>query len=683
MKKIAYYLIALTALLTACADNYLETKSPSQQSTENVFKSTFFTEAAIQGLYSLATDGTAYSQKIPTNWPTNSDIEFAGFSPASMTVSTSDIGPSNFYSSKNSGTTRWDVLFRLVETSTTAIEAIRKTPLMLTKDSTLMKTYLGEALTLRSLGYFELVKFWGDVPFRKSTANITNALAKKDDRDTIYKYIVKDLLEAQNYLPWMGKSVGTVNYTAERVNKGFAKGLAARVALFAGGWSIRDANLFPYQTQSLIHNPDIAEMNGYFVGRVKNYKDYYAIAAQQCAEIIASKDNPHGLDDFENLWKTVNGLSLNSANENLFEVAFGLGQNSDIGSLIGMNIGTNTQYTGATVGLGGGNVKTSAYYFYSFDSLDVRRDVTLTNVSYTSSGYAPPGVTTTAEGESFGNDVTGWNFAKWRAAWMSSSYISLLKASTSQRIGTGINWILMRYPDILLMFAEAQNELYGASAVNTTAQMTAKAALEKVRARAFKTHPERVAAYSSNFFDAIVNERAWEFGGEALRKYDLIRWGLLSQKIEDQKEALCLMINGNRDVRIFDKIYLANTLPTTIYYKYKTGTNTIDRNSVNWYSSPTTVPSSTQYKSTSWLSAANAGKNVIAKAVNILSSSTGLNFSYDYFSVLAKMDSTNSIQAGLNLYKLGNGVCNYRHPYAIYSTELQNSNGVLVNSYGF
>lgn len=679
MKKIGYYIVALVILFTSCND-FLDTKSPSQQSTENVFKSTFFAEAAIDGLYSLLTDPTVYGQKISTNWPTNSDIEFAGLNTTTY-KSANDAGTSNYYSSKNSSTTKWDVLYRLVEMSTTAVEGIRKSELMRTTDSTLMKSYLGEALTLRALGYFELVKLWGDVPFRKTNATINNVFEAKCDRDTVYKYIINDLLEAQEYLPWMSKSVGGITYTPERITKGFAKGLTARVALFAGGWSLRDANLFPYQKQSLEHKSDVEELNSYFVGRVKNYKDYYAIAARQCAEIIGDANNPHALDDYENFWHSVNQLQQNSKNESLFEVAFGLGQNGDIGSLIGTNLGDGTSY--GTRGLGGGNVKSSAYYFYSFDSLDVRRDVTLSNISYTTSGYFPPTATASAEGEAFSNDPTNWWFAKWRFTWMTQAYLNLVKASATSRVGSGINWVVMRYSDIYLMFAEAMNELEGPDKVNATAKMSARTALEKVRERAFKSHPEKITAYSGNFFDAIVNERAWEFGGEALRKYDLVRWGLLSQKIEDQKAALCLMLNGNKDVQIFDKFYPAGSIPTTIYYKYVTGKNTIDRTSINWYSAPASTPNTQLYKSTTWLCEA-VRKSIATKTATILTASTGLNAKYDYSSLVSQMDSAVSIQNNLNQYNpLGNQICNYRHPFAIYYTELQNSNGALVNSYGF
>jgi len=68
---------------------------------------------------------------------------------------------------------------------------------------------------------------------------------------------------------------------------------------------LRDGNQFP--DMQLEKHPTIPEMNGYYVGRVKNYKEYYEIAAKQCAEILGDPENPHQLDpDFENIWKTVN-----------------------------------------------------------------------------------------------------------------------------------------------------------------------------------------------------------------------------------------------------------------------------------------------------------------------------------------------------------------------------------------
>ena len=85
----------------------------------------------------------------------------------------------------------------------------------------------------------------------------------------------------------------------------------------------------------------------------------------------------------------------------------------------------------------------------------------------------------------------------------------------------------MRYSDVLLMLAEADNELNGPTDV-------AKSALKLVRDRAFAksatytkdvtNYVDSISASKDQFFKAIVNERAWEFGGECLRRFDLVRW---------------------------------------------------------------------------------------------------------------------------------------------------------------
>ena len=132
------------------------------------------------------------------------------------------------------------------------------------------------------------------------------------------------------------------------------------------------------------------------------------------------------------------------------------------------------------------------------------------------------------------NDIMSVRLGKWSFFWTAESYRSIALTATA-RTPTGINWIVMRYPDILLMFAEARYMLgKGENSVSDVAGISAARALEMVRERAFGSGSEAVMDYKKvDFFDAIVNERAWEFGGEGIRKLDLIRWGLLDSKIEE------------------------------------------------------------------------------------------------------------------------------------------------------
>ena len=672
MKKILP-LIAAFVLFNICScKEYLETSSPSSLSSETVFSTSSMTKAAIMGLYGRMTDTYIYGQKLSVNWQGVSDIECnSSFSETAYNSGTSDSGPGNFYGNIYNPTTRWHVLFEFAEMATATVDGIRNSPI-LESSGAQMKPMLGEALTLRAMAYLELVRYWGDVPFKKesSKSDLSNVYMSKVDKDTVFNNIVKDLQEAEQYLPWMGSSP---EYgTAERISKGFAKGILARAALFAGGWSLRDGNLFPESTAE--HHPTIPEMNGFYVGRPQNWQEYYQIAAQQCAEMIGSAENPHALDpSYQNIWESVCGQRPNDFNENLFEVAFGMGNNGDIGSLMGYPVDGNSKY--GTRGFGGSYVTSTAYYFYSFDREDERRDVTLTWLGYSSENK-----------EKLNTNPFDVKFAKWRIYWTSDAYKALHKTANS-RIATGINWILMRYSDIYLMYAEAVNALKGPDVADAVAGITARQALEKVRERAFGAGSSKIAAYDSDFFKAIVNERAWEFGCESIRKQDLIRWGLLYEKIEDMKKTLCQMLDNKVAVTIFDKTYQPADFPQKVYYRFKNA-EYIDETSLNYYGDLPANPGG-DYLSVDWfpLSAqkpvSGTNNNYLIWSIRTLLAGTGLYPSYDYSAFLGTLTHGREIQAGLASYTMGNGKCYYRYPYAIFYEDIYESRGYLTNSYGY
>ena len=114
-----------------------------------------------------------------------------------------------------------------------------------------------------------------------------------------------------------------------------------------------------------------------------------------------------------------------------------------------------------------------------------------------------------------------------------------LNVTSVESKGTGINWPVLRYADVLLLLAEADNEINGAPTA------LAKQMLTRVRERAFAKASNKsamVTEYINNlnskekFFNAIVDERAWEFGGENIRKFDLVRWNNYSSKVVDAIE---------------------------------------------------------------------------------------------------------------------------------------------------
>jgi hypothetical protein len=130
----------------------------------------------------------------------------------------------------------------------------------------------------------------------------------------------------------------------------------------------------------------------------------------------------------------------------------------------------------------------------------------------------------------------------------------------------GLNWLYMRYSDVVLMAAEAINELDGPAA--------AAPYLKMIRDRAFPTQPAKVTTFMAaasaskqTFFDAIVDERALEFTGEMLRKADLIRWNLLGTKLAEAKTKL-------QQLETRQGKY-AN-LPAKIYYKTLANGETVE-----------------------------------------------------------------------------------------------------------
>ena len=123
----------------------------------------------------------------------------------------------------------------------------------------------------------------------------------------------------------------------------------------------------------------------------------------------------------------------------------------------------------------------------------------------------------------------------------------------------GVKPVVLRYSDVLLMAAEMANALGSLD--------EAKQYLLPVRERAFKGHEDMaenyVNAISSKdaMFDAIVDERAFEFCGEMTRKFDLIRWNLLKEKMD---QAIAEM-KDLRDLK--GRFAQVNMLGGDVYYQ--------------------------------------------------------------------------------------------------------------------
>jgi len=85
-------------------------------------------------------------------------------------------------------------------------------------------------------------------------------------------------------------------------------------------------------------------------------------------------------------------------------------------------------------------------------------------------------------------------------------------------------WIVFRYAEILLNYAEAMNEAYGPDAQPTGFTMTARQALTQVRSSASTSLPAVTTTDVSEFRTAVKHECQVEFAFEDHRYWDLLRW---------------------------------------------------------------------------------------------------------------------------------------------------------------
>ena len=145
-------------------------------------------------------------------------------------------------------------------------------------------------------------------------------------------------------------------------------------------------------------------------------------------------------------------------------------------------------------------------HFHKYNHFDVRRDVSLSVTQYEGSGK---------EKVVSPNNIS---IGKFRREW-------LVPVITGKQKYSGVDLPVIRYADVLLMYAECETEL------SQTATSEAKEALEKVRSRAFSGAPDSVLTvvmdkYLAGIRDyegmtkAIRNERAFEFTAEMIRKFE-------------------------------------------------------------------------------------------------------------------------------------------------------------------
>ncbi|WP_293784572.1 RagB/SusD family nutrient uptake outer membrane protein [uncultured Pedobacter sp.] len=527
MKKVIYtlFVIAGITFVSSCKKT-LDAPTKSSLDESVIFSTPSLAEGSIAGVLQSFGETNSYRGRFLVFYGLNNDTEVYN---TLKSVDDDKAKLSNYNcnvnnSQMNTTDNAWAKFYEGIERANLAIRGIRTYGNI--ESNPAMAQILGEILTLRAVIYNDLIKGWGDVPARFEPITTATAYLPRSDRDVIYKQLLADLNEAAGYLPWPGENTTTAR--VERVNKAFAKGLRARLALAAGGYAQRLDG-----TIKLSSDPELS------------HDKMYAIAKKECLEIINS--GKLRLLGFEEVFRKLNEETGVAGLESMWEIPFSDGRGRVIFDLGVRHIKTD-QYTGQNKG---GTDGPNPIMLYEYDNDDVRRDVTVVP-------YEWDGGDGTKGAIQVPSSLGRLYFGKYRYEWM--------KRRVTATNDDGLNWMYMRYADVVLMAAEAINDLDGPAA--------AAPYLKMIRDRAFPTAPAKVTAFmatatasKSAFFDAIVNERALEFTGEMLRKSDLIRWNLLGTKLAEAKTKLQQLENRQGK-------YAA--LPSKIYYKTAANGETVE-----------------------------------------------------------------------------------------------------------
>jgi len=526
-----YICLVIVSLLAVSCKKILQPDTPSTFTQQYIFGNETDAAKAVNSVYALFNQD-AFTSRVSNAFAPNTDVEAGGVA-AAPDNSRRDIWSYEATPANGDLLTVWNNAYNAINRANECIEGIESSSI---GNNPGMKQLKGEVLALRAYWYYLLMNNWGDVPFKITPTKAGDEFyLPRTGRDTILSHLIHDLVVIEPDMQWADQ----LDFGIERIGREFVMGMIARLSLMRGGYWLY---------------PDLS------MKRKDDYMKYYDTANMYCKKLVSLK--PHQLSSFSSVFMHENKYEKPVNDDVIYEVAFQPGF-GDVGWNIGVRVDGGTHPYGAA----GVSMYLTATYYHSFDTTDTRLPVTCSIIYYDKNLQQQP------------TGPTSISFGKWNRILVPTPL-----GSASAK-GTGINFPLLRYSDVLLMLAESENEIAGPDA-------TAQDALKKVRQRAFPStlwadkvdaYVASVSADKNTFFDAIVNERAWEFGGECTRRFDLERWNLFGKKVAETRNTL---IEMGEDAISGTGAY--SNLPDYQYYKIDSASRTI--NFLNRYTRPAVVP---------------------------------------------------------------------------------------------
>lgn len=511
-QKLIYALCAVLATgFTACDDQLTEDPNSSYKK-EQFFTSEGNARMAITGIYDSFAKMEHFGQ-FEMAMPSSDDTYYINGTGTDNTRR--DIA---HYLVKNTNVwiqDIWNYKYEGIDRANYAIDGIEG--MAGYEGNTKLTTLVAEARFLRAFLAFDLVKYWGDVPFKTTyTSTYEEAFQPRTNREAVYDQIISDLNFAKGKLAWSNEST-----SPEKANQGAARALLMRVLLQRAGYSL--------QMDKTMTRPDDAKRAEYFKAVITEWEAFEANAYHDFCKggtIVSS---------YEQLFRNFSHGDLDSK-ESIFEIAFytPTGEKEDAGNWATYNgplvdaPAVKPTETGNFMGRANAFFRVVTDWKNFFEDTDTRRDVMVCtyDMKWDKELYNHKKVQV--------KENKGWYPGKWRREWMPLGY--------NDPNNTNVNYCPIRYADVVLMAAEAYNETdNSAKAWTLINNVRTRAGATAITAANYNQLLKAPKVYDLPFIadgdekgkvrTALYWERAFELAFEGQRKFDLIRWNILSEAL--------------------------------------------------------------------------------------------------------------------------------------------------------
>jgi hypothetical protein len=487
-KKILAPCIILIMILSGCEKDFLETKIDNRVTQKNI-------DANYQSILNFAIAPYSFLNPISNGFSAIDGNLFAVCADEAVQTVPNDFGANliaqGTYNAYNSPDTLYYLSYMGIRAANYFLENFKEYKTLLARnrdtisdhqsqyklDVANIESYIAEVHALRAYYYYELIKRYGDVPLVTKALSVNeNTQVARTDFSKIIEFIVSEIDSVKTKLP----NEFVAAYKG-RINKGVAITIKMKALMLNASPLHNPTNIVTRWQDAASAAHEVIALNKYTLGSYATlfYADNTAASTESIWEVRLGTTN-----DFEKRnypLSTPGGKNEITPSHNLVDAyeyistptpdSIYLNRDPRLGYSIAVN---NTKWTNRYIQIWKGG----------------KDDYTKDNVSRT--GYYL---------KKFLNDN-----------------LNLERNDSKQRA-----WIVFRYADVLLNYAEAMNEAYGPDN-NNGFSLTAREAINQVRSRAGVAMPNVVAANQTEMRSKIKHERRIELAFEGHRYWDLLRW---------------------------------------------------------------------------------------------------------------------------------------------------------------